>query len=834
MNTWFPSDYDHGELRRITTSRFGFDLWVTPRFGQHYADGTYEEMTALLVRQIVRRAACFIDVGAHFGFYSVLAGLSNPNCAIFAFEPVAENAEILRMNLDLHGIESDVLEVALSDGSGRVPFQVSCASDNSGFFANPKGGVLKTVDIETGLLDEYRDRIPEGPVVVKIDTEGHEPSVLAGMKELLREREDIRLVVEFNPACLEANGFLPEQFFAMIDDARMEMFFVDDDAMIFERYRIGESWEPLMRSRSFVNVVCVPRDLALSLCVFSHSSGLEGAERSLLELVDALVAERGDLCTVVLPSAGPLIQLLNDRGAATLVVDLEWWCAEDVKNEEAIRQQMARSCSRIVRLAPFLAKLQPDVVVTNTLVVPWGAVAATMLNLPHIWWVKEFGELDHDLKFFLDFDRVIEAVEFSSTHVVVTSRAVKDALFGDVDTGRCTVAYNDRITFAGDPVTGQSYFHRPMSTKILFVGRATIAKGLDDAIHATSNLLDRGYDVELCVVGKINTPFGQEMQRLTGDLDLDERVRFTGFVHNVHDVMEQADVVIMCSKREAFGRVTAEAMLLGKPIIATNTGGTVELVDDGVTGFLYQPGDFESLAERICRFVENPKLVCDFGDRARSAIVRKLRDRPVSGLMHALCLQYKGTTNSSSPGLLTALLEWQTGWVEDLGNRVNQLTEQVSLNNEKLRGQEIRLTENESELENARARERELKAILLARDNQVESLEIRATTLNGQILELNAELGLRREQLEKFRAELAGRDEQVESLDAQSKALERQIETQQVELFKREEQIDVLHRRLSDIIASKAWRVANILWRIRILLVPPGSLRARMLSRLGI
>ncbi len=54
----------------------------------------------------------------------------------------------------------------------------------------------------------------------------------------------------------------------MIDNAGMEMFFVDEDAMTFERYRIGESWEPLMGSRPFANVVCVPKDLALNLCVF--------------------------------------------------------------------------------------------------------------------------------------------------------------------------------------------------------------------------------------------------------------------------------------------------------------------------------------------------------------------------------------------------------------------------------------------------------------------------------------------------------------------------------------------------------------------------------------
>ncbi len=283
------------------------------------------------------------------------------------------------------------------------------------------------------------------------------------------------------------------------------------------------------------------------------------------------MAKRGDLCTVVLPSAGPLIQMLSDRGAATVAVDFDWWCAEDSKAEETVRQHMARSCSALVRLAPFLARLQPDVVVTSTLVVPWGAAAATMLRLPHIWWVKEFGELDHDLKFFLDFDRVIEAVDCSSSHIVVTSRAVKDALFADVDPGRCTVAYNDRIAFADEAVTGREYFCRPRSMKILFVGRATAAKGLDDVIHATRILVDRGYDVELCIAGKINTAFGQKLQRLKDDIGLDERVRFTGFVDNVREMMEQADVVVMCSKREAFGRVTVEAMLLGETNDRENT-----------------------------------------------------------------------------------------------------------------------------------------------------------------------------------------------------------------------------------------------------------------------
>jgi len=55
----------------------------------------------------------------------------------------------------------------------------------------------------------------------------------------------------------------------------------------------------------------------------------------------------------------------------------------------------------------------------------------------------------------------------------------------------------------------------------------------------------------------------------------------------------------MCSRLEAFGRVTVEYLRRGRPVIGTRSGGTPEIVDDGVTGLLYNPGDIEALAEQI-------------------------------------------------------------------------------------------------------------------------------------------------------------------------------------------------------------------------------------------
>ena len=55
-------------------------------------------------------------------------------------------------------------------------------------------------------------------------------------------------------------------------------------------------------------------------------------------------------------------------------------------------------------------------------------------------------------------------------------------------------------------------------------------------------------------------------------------------------MIEQADIGLTCSRNEAFGRTTVEALLMGKPVIGTNTGGTVDLISDGVDGLLYPPG----------------------------------------------------------------------------------------------------------------------------------------------------------------------------------------------------------------------------------------------------
>lgn len=91
-------------------------------------------------------------------------------------------------------------------------------------------------------------------------------------------------------------------------------------------------------------------------------------------------------------------------------------------------------------------------------------------------------------------------------------------------------------------------------------------------------------------------------------------VEFPGFVSDPFEVYRAADAVLVCSRSEAMGRVTVEAMFAGRPVLGYRGGATPELIVDGETGFLYD-GGAEELAERMDRLVRRPGLARRLGRR---------------------------------------------------------------------------------------------------------------------------------------------------------------------------------------------------------------------------
>jgi len=122
-------------------------------------------------------------------------------------------------------------------------------------------------------------------------------------------------------------------------------------------------------------------------------------------------------------------------------------------------------------------------------------------------------------------------------------------------------------------------------------------------------------DVKLMFVGK--GELESELKSMADGMGAGDRVLFPGWRDDIHEIMPVFDIFVLPSLNEGMGRVIVEAMAAGKPVIASNTGGIPDLVINGKTGYLVEPGDPGELTEAICNLLENPGRRLTMGREGR-------------------------------------------------------------------------------------------------------------------------------------------------------------------------------------------------------------------------
>ena len=210
---------------------------------------------------------------------------------------------------------------------------------------------------------------------------------------------------------------------------------------------------------------------------------------------------------------------------------------------------------------------------------------------------------DHNLE-YINYNKVFNLLNKSDA-VIYISKAIEKKYKGNiVNIKRQYMIYN------GVEIPQNFKKEYDNNINILITGSINGRKGHKDAIDAIMQLVKYdGYDnIKLYIAGKGCCE--DELKKYVEDNNMEEYIIFLGYVKDMENLRRKIDIELVCSKCEAFGRVTVEAMLSKNLVIASNTGGTVELVEDGFTGFLYQEGDVKSLKEKICIFLSNKEL-CD-------------------------------------------------------------------------------------------------------------------------------------------------------------------------------------------------------------------------------
>lgn len=152
----------------------------------------------------------------------------------------------------------------------------------------------------------------------------------------------------------------------------------------------------------------------------------------------------------------------------------------------------------------------------------------------------------------------------------------------------------------------------------LCVGRLAHEKGFDLAIAAFPAVLARVPEARLVVAGGGGERANLEARSRT--LGLGDAVQFIGWVHprEVPALMGRARAVVVPSRYEAFGLVALEAAWMGRPVVATRVGGLPEVVVDGETGILVEPGDPEALGRAVGSLLAEPAEAARLGEAGRA------------------------------------------------------------------------------------------------------------------------------------------------------------------------------------------------------------------------
>jgi glycosyltransferase involved in cell wall biosynthesis len=155
---------------------------------------------------------------------------------------------------------------------------------------------------------------------------------------------------------------------------------------------------------------------------------------------------------------------------------------------------------------------------------------------------------------------------------------------------------------------------------VAMVGTIFPGKGQLLTVKAIAELDKRGIKLDLYIVGPVldNSDYYHKILSYLDRKDLRNRVHFLGYLKNPSSILNISDALVVASANEAFGRVTVEAMQLGKPVIGSNSGGTPELINDGETGYLFEPGDEKQLADKLQLLTTSPEAITEMGKKAKN------------------------------------------------------------------------------------------------------------------------------------------------------------------------------------------------------------------------
>lgn len=342
--------------------------------------------------------------------------------------------------------------------------------------------------------------------------------------------------------------------------------------------------------------------------VLSSTYSFGGATKSFYLMVKRLISN-GIEPVIVVPDNNDFCLTLRKEGIRTIVLNFRPAIYPPAKNIKEILLFVPKLIAKTVlnkiaarRLCKEAKTFGAELIHTNVSVVDIGMKAARKLGIPHVTHIREYGDKDFNMHVIPSRKIYLKNFTRRNSYSICITKDI--AKYYHLDNQK-----NSRVIYNGILHSSDVIFDPQKEDYFLFAGRLEDAKGITDLIETYGELCRCRKDAfPLMVAGDANKEYMDRLNGLVASLNIAGKVKFLGNRDDVYELMSKAAALIVPSRSEGFGRITAEAMFAGCIVIGRDTAGTKEQFDNG----LEMTGD--EIGLRYQREKELVKHLCDVMD----------------------------------------------------------------------------------------------------------------------------------------------------------------------------------------------------------------------------
>lgn len=333
--------------------------------------------------------------------------------------------------------------------------------------------------------------------------------------------------------------------------------------------------------------------------------------------------------TTLCPEEGDLSKMLKDEGKKVEIIALPKLNStsflireKPILNPFALINNFFYFIIYAFKLKNYFKKNKFDLIITNGMNPHfYGGLAAKFSKIPVVFRLMDVIRKEmlggYGRRFFEKYAKFVNA------KIVVPSNAVVNEMFSKEFIDKHTkVIYNatdlkDFNKASSKPVLREKYGFAEDEIVFGCYSRLTPWKGHRSFIEAAIKFLDSGSTAKFLIVGGSvfgNDDFMIDLKKMVLASKHSDKILFTGFRYDMGDCIQSANVVVVPSIHpDPCPRVMVEAMALGKAMIGSNIGGIPEVISDGFSGLIVEPGVVNELKKAFEFFIMNPNMVTEMG-----------------------------------------------------------------------------------------------------------------------------------------------------------------------------------------------------------------------------